>query len=336
MRPIALHRHILALAGVVIAGGLLSGCAGSSSAPEQRNVNAKQLYVQGALAYQEGDRQRALEALHNALKENPDLIMARFLLGNVYRDKGQYAEAAEQYRRVTQLDPYSYKNFYMLGLMEHLLNRLQEAAGSYLRAVALNPEDPKSNMNLGLVYTALGKPEMGIAYSKKAAQLDPKNPEASANLGVVLDALGSHGDAELSYRRALEMDPSRTETLINLASSLMAQKRFKDAIPVYERALEKSDTTLVRQRYGFALLQAGRTDDAMAQFKKALEHNPQNYQALNGLGDAMMAQYFQSSMLDDAKRRAAVDFWQKSLAVNPNQERVKKLVAEYADRKLFQ
>jgi tetratricopeptide (TPR) repeat protein len=295
------------------------------------------LYVQGALAYQEGNRDRALAALQSALQVNPDLIMARFLLGNIYKEQGEYAAAVEQYERVVELDPYVASNHYNLGLVNHLLNRLQIAAASYLQALQLNPADMRSNMNLGLVYTALGKPEQAIAYAQKAMDLDPRSAEAAANLGVVLDARGEYAAAERAYRRAIELDSDRVETAINLAGNLVSQKRPKEAIAVYEQILRttSNDSSLLRQRYGYALLQAERPDDAVRQFDLALKLNPQNYQAMNGMGDALLAQYRVSAMLDEKKRTAAVGYWKQSLALNPNQPRVAALIKEYAGAGLF-
>ena len=340
--PTAVHhlpgyaRQALACAALAISA---AGCIDFTHPPNQtqRLTRGNALYVQGALAYQEGSRDRALAALQSSLQVNPDLIMARFLLGNIYKEQGEYAAAAEQYERVVELDPYVAANHYNLGLVNHLLNRLQIAAASYLQALELNPADPRSNMNLGLVYTALGKPEAGLPYVEKAVELDPRSAEAAANLGVVLDARGEYAAAERAYRRAIELDSDRVETAINLAGNLVSQQRYKEAIAVYEQILRttENDSALLRQRYGYALLQAERPDEAVQQFDLALKMNPQNYQAMNGMGDALLAQYRQSAMLDEMKRTAAVVHWKQSLALNPNQPRVAALVKEYSGTGLF-
>src|ERR1041385_966116 len=164
---------------------LAGGCS-YSDRPAARSVSGSMgtaHYVDGALAYQNGKRERAISALHLALRDNPNLIMARYLLGTIYKDQSEYEAAAKQFQRVVELDPYSYSNHYNLGLMYHLLNRLQEAMGSYMRALELNPLDSKTNMNIGLVYTALGDPQKGLPYVQKAADLDPKSADAQANLG---------------------------------------------------------------------------------------------------------------------------------------------------------
>lgn len=324
-------KYLLPLAGLLA----LSGCFQNQKArAERKNLDATQSYVEAALAYQEGDRERALASLQSALAQNPDLIMGRLLLGTIYRDKNEYSFAAEQYQKVVQLDPYTGSNHYNLGLMYHLLNRLADASVSYIEAIRLNPADGKSNMNMGLVHTALGKPELGLSYAQKAVELNEKSAEAHANLAVVLDSMGRHAEAEKHYRRAIELD-TRPETIANLAGNLVSQRKFTDAIASYEEALRLKDAWLLRQRYGHALLLAGRTDDAIREFQHALRQNERSFQALNGLGDAMLIKYRESANLDEGKRVTAVDYWRKSLSIHPNQPKVSELVKEYGQMKAF-
>ncbi len=315
-------RMLLVVAGLAAAG---AGCQ-QRQLSDPALVRGTDLYVQGALAYQEDDQSRAIAALQSALQENPNLIMARFLLGTIYRQQGEYSAAVEQFKRVVELDPYVASNHYNLGLAYHLLARLQEAVASYLQAIHLKPDDLKSNMNLGLAYTALGQPARGLPYARKAADLDPRSVDALANLAVVYEAMGNHSAAEVAYRRALELDPQRPETAMNLAGCLLAQKRVTDALRLYEELLRQHDSALLRQRYGYALLMAERADDAVTQFQRALEHDPRSFQALNGLGEARLAQYRNSAQLDEPKRLAAVAAWKQSLQFNPDQPRVQELL----------
>jgi tetratricopeptide (TPR) repeat protein len=88
-----------------LAGVLIGGCTQQTTTYPV--VKGNDSYVRGALAYQEGDRDHAAEALQAAIQENPDLIMARFLLGTIHKEKGQYQAAVEQFKHVVELDPYT-------------------------------------------------------------------------------------------------------------------------------------------------------------------------------------------------------------------------------------
>ena len=321
-RPV--RRTVTRLAAGALLASVPIGCRQDEPAPPAKvtfNAAPKE-YVSAALLYQTGDREAALTALKRTVQDNPDLIMARYYLGNIYRDKELYGDALEQYRRVAELDPHVAQNHYNVGLMCHLLDRLQDAAASYTRALRAEPGDFKSNMNLGLVYTALGRAKEGAPFSRRATQVEPRSAEAWANLGVVLDAAGDYAGAENAYKTAIELDAGRIETLMNYAASLMAQRR-PEAAGVYGDVLKRISTPLLHERHGQALLLAGRIDEAIRAFDSALRMDPRSFPALTGLGDAALAQYKRGAELDESKRTAAIDFWRRSLAMNPNQPRVK-------------
>src|SRR4051812_16820000 len=124
------------------------GCA-SSGGDAARNETALQSYVQGVKAYQSGDTTKALSNLQEAVKKKSDLVMARSMLGDLYRSQSDYDSAREQYEIVARLDPYEYSNHYRLGLAYQLLEKFREAAASYLKALNLKPDDPQTNMYLG-------------------------------------------------------------------------------------------------------------------------------------------------------------------------------------------
>ena len=156
-------RSVLAIAASVwVLSSLLylaGGCASGSAASKGTALDS---YVQGVLAYQSGDSVKAMANLQEAVAKKDDMVMARSMLGDLYRAKGShddYEAAREQYEAVARLDPYEYLNHYHLGLVYQLLECLQDATASYLTALNLKPEDAKSNMQLGTVYYQLNKPK---------------------------------------------------------------------------------------------------------------------------------------------------------------------------------
>src|SRR5690349_4389410 len=164
-----------------------AGCAGRAQ-PENTSTAALDSYVQGVLAYQQGNTAKAMTDLQAAVNKKSDLVMARSMLGDLYRSRSDYDAARQQYEAVTRLDPYDYLHHYHLGLVYQFLNRLQEAAASYLAALDLKPTDAASNMSLGTVYFALNDPAKALPYAERAVQYDPKSAAAWVNLGLILDA----------------------------------------------------------------------------------------------------------------------------------------------------
>lgn len=324
------HANILFGAGLCVAlvavVGVV-GCSSSSSGP--KGIDR---YVQAVQAYQAGNKDRAVANLLVATRTNPDLIMARVMLGDLYRESGDYGQAVNQYEALVKLDPYTWSNFYKLGVTYQFLERLREAAESYGRALKLNPDDPNSNMNLGLVYLYLGNPDDAVKYTERATLLNPKSAAAYSNLGVALDARGEFARAEAAYRHSLDIDPENTTTLLNLGTNLIAQNKGSEAVDIMERVIQTDNTPLHRKRYGDALAKAGRYDEAVKQFESALNIDPKYYPAMNEIGWTKIAEYRQNLELDEAKRSEAVAMWDKSLAINPDQPKIQAAKAEWTDK----
>jgi tetratricopeptide (TPR) repeat protein len=305
----------------------LSGCLhhNANTQPSQ----ATQDYVAGAMAYQHGDTDTALDDLNNAVRENPDLTMAHVVLGDIYRDKKDYNNAQTHYEIAVHLDPYDYKNHYNLGLTYQFLNKLQEAAQCYLKALSLKANDLNSTMNLGLVYLALNQSDDALAMMKKAVAIAPDSAAAHTNYGVVLDNAGDYPAAELEYRHALELDSNSPVAYMNLAGNLIRQQRGKDAVGVMRDELKISDTIAARKRYGDALVLEGRDDDAFRQYAEALSRNPDYWQALNQMGMIVLRRYISGSELNEDLRKQAIAIWRRSIDLNPDQPQLQALIAKW-------
>jgi superkiller protein 3 len=311
---------IVFAASLAIVGAIgVIGCSSSDKSGQPKGLNS---YVKAVQAYQAGDRDKAVQNLVVATRTNPDLIMARLMLGDLYRENGDYTHAVDQYEHLTKLDPYTWSNFYKLGVSYQFLERLREAAKSYSRALTLNPDDPNTNMNLGLVHLYLGDPDEAVKYTERATLLDPKSAAAYSNLGVALDARGEYARAESAYRHSLDIDPDNATTLLNLGTNLIAQNKGTEAVDILERVIKMQDTPLHRKRYGDALAKAGRYPDAVREYQSALKLNPKYYPAMNEIGFSRIAEYKANLELDDAKKDEALAIWAQSLEINPDQPKI--------------
>jgi tetratricopeptide (TPR) repeat protein len=328
IRPRAARGAVASLAAVAVCCAGLIGVSGGGCAPRPaapaplKPPTAVEGYVQGVLAYRAGDSGQAIDSLEGATARNPNLTMARSMLGDLYKDKGDYAKAAVQYKAVTKLDPYTAKSHYKLGVAYQLLNRVQDALRVYLRALKLDPRDWQTNMNLGLVYLALGRGNDAIAYTERATLLQPDSAAAFRNFGVALESKKRYREAELAYRRSLELGPDHPATLWNLSGALLSQKKGKDAVTVAGLLVKREDTPRNRIRYADALVQSKEHEPALVVYRAVLAKDPKNYRALNGIGAALIGQYERGLRLDDATRDAALGAWRKSLALNPKQPKV--------------
>ena len=308
---------------------LLSACVGPAPTPPAPHVDGLDEYVAGAEAYETGDRDKAAILLEDAVRLNPQLTMAHQLLGDVYRQEKDYRRAIDEYREAAALDPYGYKNQYDIALTYQFLDRLEDAVAAYLRALRLSPRDLNSHMNLGLVYLALGRMDQSLAELKKATEISPDSADAQCNYGLALDADGQWANAEKAYERSLELNPNESVALMNLGINLLQQGQIREAEPVLALAARKLNTALAHQRYADVLVLEHRDDEAMVQYHIALKVDPQYWPAMNQIGLILVRKYEAGLTLDEDLRRQAVSIWKESLALRPDQPRIRQFVVKW-------
>jgi tetratricopeptide (TPR) repeat protein len=336
-RNLTPRRLLTVSASVSVVSALLyiaGGCAGKGTAA--RDEAALDSYVKGVLAYQQGDTRKAMTNLQDAVNKKDDLVMARSMLGDLYRSQSDYESAKVQYQALAQLDPYYYLNHYRLGVVYQFLKEFQNAAASYLTALNLKPTDAMSNMNLALVYYTLDRPKEALPYAQIAVECDPQSYAAWVNLGLVLDANGDYAKSENAYRKAIDIDSSQPLTRLYLAESLMRQKKFGQARSVLAELVRIDDDPVYRQRYGDAFAGDGNYADAINQYRAVLKLSPDYFPALNEIGACYIKEYEKGLTLDDSKRKAALEAWNQSLAMKRNQADIAAKVQQYSKAPMFQ
>lgn len=290
---------------------------------------AVEQYVGAVGAHRAGNDEQAISALERATRTNPRLIMARILLGDLYKERGDYTKAADQYLAVTDLDPYTARNFYKLGVSYHLVQKLRAAVVAYTRAVQLDPNDWESHMNRGLVYLAIGRKSEALNNLSRATILNPGAGVAFGNLAIALDALGRFPEAEAAYKRALELDAEDTASLGNLGKNLMRQGKPDQAVIVLRGLADLTGSASARKLYADALVMHKRHDDALALYRGILSEDAKYWPALNGMGSALIGKYEKGLQTDEKTRVAAIDAWRRSLALKPQQPRVEEMLKKW-------
>lgn len=313
-------------AGLALAG--LCGCEGRNRTQTQR-VSAQGRVATGQEMLESGRLDEALAEFSRAIAENPTLTVAHVGLGDIHRQKGDYAAAQQAYRKAAELEPGNFKAQYSDGLMLQLLNRLAEAVRAYLRALSIQPSDFDANRNLATAYLQLSEPHQALAYARKAVQVRPKDGPARVNLGAVYAAMGRHNEAVLEYQAAAELMDLTPPLLLNLADSLGKAGRRQEMINTLEQLLKIEPSAPAHERMGFALFKLGRYDDALSSFRAALKLDADYYPALNGVGVCLMNQYLLAGRGDTSLRDEALRALRRSVQLNRDQPKIIELITRY-------
>ncbi len=211
-RPGPVAGRVLGLTGVWLVGLALTGATvlgqGRGLTPQER----QQTLAQAALIvadrmYRGGQVERAMEHWREALRYDPNLVQAHYLLGLSLRDQGKPEEALTHLRTTTRLDPDNATAFADLGDTLHEQGDTDGALQAYGTALQLAPESAALHSNYGYLLVQKGDIDGAVAAWRSAVRLEPDYPPPYANLGEALADQGQRQDAIAAYQTFLELAP---------------------------------------------------------------------------------------------------------------------------------
>jgi tetratricopeptide (TPR) repeat protein len=209
----------------------------------------------------------------------------------------------------------------------YLRSDFATAVAHYARALKRTPKAVGLYMDRGFAYFHLRQPDSAVAQMQAfiAAQAKQEQEEvvfyyrskafAEYAIGWIHDLRGKVEEARAAYARALAEDLSFYMAHLRLAIAAEAQRDTATALQEYALAAElRPDDPVVRARYGAALLQAGRAEEALAH-ADAARQTASDYaapylvagKAADQLGQGDRAAVYYEAFLARAARKDAAD-----------------------------
>ncbi len=146
----------------------------------------------------------------------PDDWSLRENFGTLLNDFQQYADAWEQWRRMTSLLPHSVDA--CLGQADALegLGRTDDAVAAIHRALRLRPNAPETWHALGLVQARAGRDADAVTAWQRAVRLQPGMADVRLDLGSALARLGRRTEAMAQFQEVLRRRPedAQAKTLL--------------------------------------------------------------------------------------------------------------------------
>jgi Flp pilus assembly protein TadD len=134
-----------------------------------------------------------------------------------------------------------------------------------------------------------------------AVERNPRDSDLRANLGVVFWAAHKRDDAIWQWKYALSQNPDALWALNNLAMAYNEQEKYEEAIPLLRHAIElRPHFAYAHLNYGASLAGLGDATSAESQYRSAVADSPLDWYVRNcfgeflfnaGRGDEAQAQY---------------------------------------------
>ena len=198
------------------------------------------------------------------------------------RNRKDLERAVEYYRRSVERDP-GYAPAWA-GLSQtnarQADNGFVPAADGYRRAreaaekaLALDPQLADAHLAMGWIQTSYDWDWAAADASfRKALDLEPGSAQALRQAGVLASTLGRWSEAIDLTNKAIERDPLRPASYNNLGLALLAVNRGAEAEAEFRRALELNpDGAYWHLALGRALLLQGSTDAALQEMQQETE-----------------------------------------------------------------
>src|SRR6516164_3372438 len=204
-------------------------------------------------------------------------------LGVVYWNKGDVKGAEREWTEALRINPNVVIALDNLANLRHGLGHDEEAAGYSLRALALDPNDAEAHANLGAAYFTMANTQEAELHLRRAIALAPVNVKARVVLGDLYLSQLRLPEAEEQYRRLLEIRPD-TGGYVGLG--LVRWRRGdRQAAERYFKQAQSLDPSSARPHVmlGLLYLDLGRTADGEGELRKGLEKDPTNEAALAAL-----------------------------------------------------
>jgi arylsulfatase A-like enzyme/tetratricopeptide (TPR) repeat protein len=205
---------------------------------------------------------------------------------DISKDDAAFDEVVTMLNDVVREDPKVIDAWFMLGNVYAKVGRAREAIQYFQHALALKPDDDMAVVNLANAYRQIGRDDEALVGFQRFLQLDPKNAQVRYSTAEILLDRGELDAAEHELRQAVALEPNLVAA--RNALGVVALKRG-DAVTA-EREIraavaENPDVRLAHFNLALLAEDRGRAQEAIAEYRKEIElHPPASYKAWFNLG----------------------------------------------------
>jgi tetratricopeptide (TPR) repeat protein len=238
-----------------------------------------------------GEADHARQILEATVSSAPRFGPAFRVLGNSYSALGRSADAERALHRANRLRAYA---SYADPLVDALVRESRNS--TFLLQQAAEAND-------------FGNVAWDEYVTRRALEFDGNNADAAYKLGSILRGLGRYGEALELFRRYLQIAPNDFQGLGQMGSCLTDLGRFAEAEPLLRQAQEGLDNGVSHYNLGLLLTRLGRLREAVSEYERALDRDPEDVDARSNLATVLVRQ----GKLDGATRQLA-----RALEIDPD------------------
>lgn len=194
------------------------------------------LYSLAAIYYDEDENEKALDLIKKACEINNDYDN-RFLMGQIYRDLGDYGNSKKLFEALVEEFPDKPGPLNELAWVYRKQENYPKAIEYYRQAYAKKPKTVYLR-NLSYVFDDMKLADSVIAINKKIIRLEPKEATHHNTFGNVYYRLKKYPEALVEYQLAARMDAKMHVAFYNQGLCYQNIKDYANAIKCWSKTLE--------------------------------------------------------------------------------------------------
>ena len=253
----------------------------------------------------------AIKYYKKALELSPTWSQPYDGLGAVYRDMGDYPQAAEMYDKALEYSPKellgpAHRN---IGYVSYKMGNFVNAETHLNEALKYRPEDPFIHYYLGSLYRDMKRFKESEEAFLKTIQLNKSFAAAFYYLGLVYQDQERYDDAQSVLETAVKEDPDNASFLYHLGANHYFKKEYDACMANMQEVLRLNPSFSDAYYYlGESLKSLGQTEEAEEVWKNAALKSPEDPEYFFQLG---VLQYQKSDF------PGADSLLQKTLTLDP-------------------
>jgi tetratricopeptide (TPR) repeat protein len=214
-------------------------------------------------------------------------------LGGLLADHGKMEEALKIYDAARKREPKLFELYNDSGIVYEALKRPAQAAECYRKAITLGPRSGVPHVNLGRIYLDKNNFPVARAEFLKAIAAEPQLAVAYSNLGFALYGMKRYDEAREALQLGLRPDQFGhvmfESDIHNFLGDIYLRKgETETAIAEFRRAVQLNPDWYEPHRLlGYAYRETGDPNAALEEFKIAQKLDPNASDAFHGAGGVL-------------------------------------------------
>ena len=168
-----------------------------------------------------GDIDRAINSFQTAVENDPEMVDAWLILGELHEKKGS-KDAVRYYDNALNVAPDKPEVLHSKAFYLQNNGDIPGALEIYRQINIINPNYTDAYLNAGLIYMEMDSLDKAFEQMNLLAGVEPQNPFAYYYRGLIHNAYGNYEAAEVDLQNSLNISPD-----FRVAAELLAEVKAK-------------------------------------------------------------------------------------------------------------